>query len=86
MDLEGRESYTSQIGNDFHLDLINAEDVVVHDLNGQQRVALLRWADGITDEAISTEQLGKVKPGALRKRRQRAIESLQERLNDGEPS
>lgn len=84
LDLSGTIEYSSQIGNDYHLDLLEAEQVVVHDLNAQQRSALLAWALGV-DDRVAAEQLH-IKPGALRKRRQRGVETLQKRLDDGEQS
>jgi hypothetical protein len=80
LDLEGQDVYTSQIGNDFHLDLVEAERQLLTDMSKGQRDALISWADGI-DETIAAD-LMRVKPSALRKRRQRAVERLQESMTD----
>src|SRR5688572_30625410 len=46
LDLEGQDVYTSQIGNDFHLDLIEAENIMAHEMPKQQRDTLLQWSEG----------------------------------------
>lgn len=76
LDLEGQDVYSSQIGNDYHLDLIEAERIILVELNGQQRQALLEWASGVNEE--QSADLMRIKPSALRKRRQRAVEKLTE--------
>jgi hypothetical protein len=81
LDLEGQDVYTSQIGNDFHLDLLEAEIIVQTDMNKQQRDVLLAWADGLDE--ITASDLMRIKPSALRKRRQRAVEHITEKMEHG---
>lgn len=81
LDLEGQDVYSSQIGNDFHVDLVEAERIMVAEMTPEQRDILLAWADGISEEEAAS--LVRVKPGgALRMRRKRAIERLTDRMQD----
>lgn len=82
LDLEGQDVYTSQIGNDYHLDLVETERIIMVELNGDQRKVLLMWAENIEDDLAA--ELMRIKPGALRKRRQRAAERVVERMSGDE--
>lgn len=82
LDLEGQDVYTSKIGNDYHLDLVEAERIIVSELNLPHRQALLAWADNVEDDIAA--ELMRIKPSALRKRRQRAAERVLESMGNVE--
>lgn len=82
LDLEGQDVYTSQIGNDYHLDLVEAEEIIAKQMTGDQRKVLLAWAEGVEDDLAA--ELMRIRPGALRKRRQRAAERLVEKMSGDE--
>ena len=71
--VEQPNDYSAVVGNDFHLDLIEAEQVV-SELPVEQQRALLAWADGLSSKQAA-EYLG-VRPSALRKRRSRAMDTV----------
>jgi len=48
-DLDALRTYSSVIGNDSHLDLIEAESAV-NQLSVEQRMALLAWCDGMSPQ------------------------------------
>jgi hypothetical protein len=86
LDLEGQDQYTSQIGNDYHLDLVNAEEIIVDDMSTEQRDTLMQWAQGI-DERTANElarSTAAPKSRVVHMRRKRAIEKLTERMSDGQ--
>lgn len=85
LDLEGQDQYTSQIGNDYHLDLVTAEDIIVDDMPKEQRDTLMQWAEGV-DEKTANElarSTAQPKSRVVHMRRKRAIERLTERMQDG---
>lgn len=82
LDLEGQDVYTSQIGNDFHLDLVEAEEIILTDMSAQQRDTLIDWAEGINEKMAA--DLMRLKTRVLHMRRKRAVDRLQERMNDGQ--
>lgn len=82
LDLEGQDVYTSQIGNDFHLDLVEAEEIILTDMSKQQRDTLIDWADGINEKMAA--DLMRLKTRVLHMRRKRAVDRLQERMEDGQ--
>lgn len=85
LDLEGQDQYTSQIGNDYHLDLVTAEDIIGTDMPKEQRDTLLQWAEGV-DEKTANElarSTAQPKSRVVHMRRKRAIERLTERMQDG---
>jgi hypothetical protein len=86
LDLEGQDQYTSQIGNDYHLDLVSAEDIIAHDMPKEQRDTLMQWADGV-DEKTANElarSTSAPKSRVVHMRRKRALERLTEQMQDGE--
>ena len=81
--------YSTEIGNVFHLDLIElnqqfSEAIKDGDLTRKQVKAILTWADGMNsrDAADYMHARG---PASIQKMRQRAVHKLQERL-DGQAS
>lgn len=76
--VENPVDYSSVVGNDFHLDLLEAEQVVL-ELPAQTRAALLAWADGLSSRQAA-EYFG-VRPTALRKRRERALDTVAEEMS-----
>jgi hypothetical protein len=83
LDLEGQDVYTSQIGNDFHLDLVEAENIMATEMSPEQRQTLLQWAEGV-DERTANE-LAQSKGRTVHMRRKRAIGKLTEKMDtDGQ--
>lgn len=76
--VEQTTAYSSVVGNDFHLDLLRAEEVI-KTLPGDQRAALLTWADGLS--ARQAADFMNVRPGALRMRRSRAVTAVAQEMN-----
>lgn len=68
-------SYSPVIGNDFHLDLLQAE-LVVNDLPKQDRVELLAWCDGLSPREAS--QFANISGGKIRSRVPSAVYSRME--------
>jgi len=75
------EMYSSVIGNDFHLDLLTAEQEV-NQLEVQDRIELLAWCDGMSPKEAA--QWANTKGGrvrttgkhAARKRLQRTVQAV----------
>ena len=74
------QDYSSQIGSAFHLDLIEAE-MKFRELPEDQQRALLDWAAGVSSKEAAMYQ--NVKGNVIRKRVQRGVESLTDKMNDG---
>lgn len=75
----GQVQYSGAIGNDAHLDLIEAEQVLGEDFSRGEQDTIMQWALGFT--SAQAAEYSTVKPSAIRKRRERAIEKLETRLN-----
>lgn len=75
--IENPTAFSSVVGNDFHLDLVEAESVLA-ELPTETRLALLAWADGLSSRQAA-EYFG-VRPSALRKRRERAVSAVVEEI------
>jgi hypothetical protein len=73
---EASQHYSSVLGNDIHLDLIEAEKIVKA-LPGDQRRDLLQWIDRLPSSEAA--RYSDVKPSAIRARRKRAVEIAAER-------
>ncbi len=71
--------YSSSVGNDFHLDLIEAE-VEYAGLQKGDQLALARWVDSLPERL--EDEFRDTKPGQI-KARQRAAQRLVTKLNDG---
>jgi hypothetical protein len=82
LETESQSSYSPVIGNDFHLDLLDAE-TEVNTLNAMERARLLAWCDGLSAQVAA--EFASVRPGAIRKR-QRTINKLVEDHNGAEDS
>jgi hypothetical protein len=63
-DADNLPSYSSVIGNDFHLDLLEAEREV-NTLELTDRIELLAWCDGLTPKQAA--QWANIKGGHIRK-------------------
>lgn len=72
-------SYGAQIGNDAHLDLVEAEQVLERDFSKGERELLARWAHGFT--SAQAAEYSHTKGPIIRKRRQRVVEKLEDVLN-----
>jgi len=62
-DVNELPSYSGVIGNDYHLDLIEAEKVV-NKLEARDRIELLAWCDGLSPSEAS--QWANIKGGKVR--------------------
>jgi hypothetical protein len=79
--------FSPVVGNDFHLDLIEAEEVI-NELPAGDRIALLDWVHSLTP-AMVEEYLavrGPVKRRSLQRQAERKAEDIVETLNDREES
>jgi hypothetical protein len=83
VEMDALMDYSTVIGNDYHLDLLDAEQVV-NDLNPKERVRLLQWCDGLPVR-VAAEYAG-VRPSAIRMMRKRTIDKAVKELNDGGPT
>jgi hypothetical protein len=79
--IESQYAYSNVIGNDFHLDLIEAEKAVAG-LPKADRDALMAWVDGLTSQQAAN--FYGVRPGAIRVRQHRAARRVTEALNEGQ--
>ena len=79
---EASQHYSSMLGNDIHLDLIEAEKIV-SELPGDQRKALLDWVDGLSSR--QTAMYASVKPRAIRARRATALAVASEKWAAARP-
>lgn len=80
VEMDAMMDYSTVIGNDYHLDLLDAEQVV-NDLNVRERVRLLQWCDGLPVR-VAAEYAG-VRPSAIRMMRKRTTDRAVKELNDG---
>jgi hypothetical protein len=71
-------SYASMIGNDTHLDLITAEQVLEQEFSQGERDTIKEWAAGFT--SAQAAEYNNVKGGAIRKRRERVLDKLENKL------
>lgn len=86
VDNERPVGYSTDIGNNFHLDLIQLdiefrEAVKAKELTHKQIAAILTWADGMTSQQAA-DYLGAKGPASIRRLRSKANKKLRERLND----
>jgi hypothetical protein len=79
IDADRTYEYSSQIGNPFHLDLIDLQSKM-RSLSPKERQALLAWAEGLSP-VEAARYLHATGPVALRKRRERGIRSITEDFN-----
>lgn len=83
-DADQLPSYSSVVGNDAHLDLLEAE-TEVNTLNPRDRMELLAWCDGLTPKQaahFANIKGGKVRGSgteAARKRLQRTVQQVVEK-------
>lgn len=90
--LEGTDEYSSQLGNDYHLDLIQAEIEVTnncsheehqqHPFTEKQIAVLLDWAGNLSEEEAVRSGLTTLGPGALRRNRHYAVAKVTKRMTD----
>ena len=88
IDADRGYEYSSQIGNQFHLDLIDLQEQMKI-LSKGERDSLITWANGLTafEAAQYLHSTGSVNlENAVRKRRQRGIERLTKGFNEQEDS
>jgi len=79
--------YTPVVGNDFHLDLIEAE-TVINELPLGDRITLLDWVHSLTPAQIEEylDSRGPVKRRSMQRQAERKAEVIAETLNDREES
>lgn len=79
--------YASVMGNDFHLDLIEAEEAV-RELPVGDRIALLDWTHSLTPAQIEDylDARGPVKRRSMHRQAERKAEAIVETLSDREES
>ncbi len=89
--LEGTDEYSSQIGNDYHLDLIQAEIEVTNNcpLHADEpkftakQIAVLRdWANNLSQDEAEMSGLTTQSPGTLRRHKNRSIDKVAKRMSD----
>lgn len=71
-DVNELPSYSAVIGNDYHLDLLEAEKVV-NTLEVRDRIELLAWCDGLTPQEAA--QFANIKGGKVRSNKPSAVYS-----------
>lgn len=79
VDTDMTDEYSSMIGNDMHLDLVDAEDVLLDELTTEELHRFLIWCDGLPPNTAA--EYRSMKPGTIRKRGARAAEKVVEVLN-----
>lgn len=80
VDTDMTDEYSSMIGNDMHLDLVDAEKVLLDALDAEELHRFLVWCDGLPPNAAA--EYRSTKPGTIRKRGQRASDKVVKSLND----
>jgi hypothetical protein len=80
--------YSTEIGNSFHLDLIDlqvqfTELVESNGLSKKELNAMLTWADGMTSQQAA-DYLHARGPVSVQKLRERGVRKLQEKIDDVE--
>lgn len=90
-DLEGSDEYSSQVGNDYHLDLIQAELEITNNcphhadeprFTAKQIAVILEWAGGLSQEEAERSGLLSQSPGALRRYRHYTVSKVTDRMTD----
>lgn len=88
-DADQLPSYSSEMGNAAHLDLLEAE-IEVRKLHVQDRIELLAWCDGLTPKEaagyanITGGKIRSINPNAARKRLQRSVQAVTMKANENE--
>jgi len=84
-ELDALTEYSSVIGNDWHLDLLDALDAISQ-LSPEQQELLLLWCDGLTAtqaaQFYSTARRN-ITPAAVKMRVNRTVAKTVEELNEG---
>lgn len=75
-DADNLPSYSPIIGNDFHLDLLEAEREVSRSLQKRDRMELLAWCDGLSPKEAA--QWANIKGGKVKSRVPAAVYSRME--------
>lgn len=90
--LEGTDEYSSQVGNDYHLDLLQAEMEITNNcplhsdepkFTAKQIAVLMEWANHLSDEEAEISGLKTQNPGALRRYRHHSVAKVTKRMTDG---
>ena len=88
VDHERPLGYSTEIGNSFHLDLIDLEmefkSLVREGVMSQKEInAMLTWAEGLTSQQAA-DYLHAKGPVSVQKLRERGVRKLQDRMIDGQ--
>lgn len=91
--MEGTDEYSSQLGNDYHLDLIQAEVEITNNcehedhqqypFTAKQIAVLLDWAGSLSEEEARLSGLVTQTPGALRRYRHHSVAKVTKRMTNG---
>lgn len=90
--IESANDYSAQIGNDYHLDLLQAELEITNNcewcadepkFTDKQIEVLLAWAAYLDQEEMDRSGLSSLNGGALRRRRQHAVHKVAARMTNG---
>ena len=76
--VENTHAYSSVVGNDFHLDLIELEEAISK-LPADQRLALAAWSDGLTSKQAA--EYFNARPSAIRKRQERGLKAVAQEMS-----
>ena len=79
---DGTTQYTSDIGSDAHLDLVEVTQYLREDFSKEEIDALWSWAEGMNSQQAAHYR--DAKGGALRKRRERAVNKLEKTMEHGD--
>lgn len=85
-DSESGDGYASMIGSSFHLDMMELDMALKQSgLKPHEIQALLTWVDGMTSQqaAVYLSARGSITSKTIQKRRERALEKLTRKMNDG---
>lgn len=83
--VENSSEYSAVIGNDVHLDLIEAE-MTIQEFPAPDQIALMAWVDGLSPEQRAQFEgvRGRVKPRSEQRRAERKAHDVVESLNGTE--
>lgn len=87
--VEGTDEYSSQLGNDYHLDLIQAELEITNrcaqcahlpQFTDKQRESILDWGRSVAPEEIEKSGLLTLRYGAIRRMRHHTVAKVTKRM------
>lgn len=91
--LEGTDEYSSQLGNDYHLDLLQAEIEITNNcphkehqeqpFTDKQRAVLFDWAANVSEQEAKLSGLTTQTSGALRRNKHYSVAKVTKRMTNG---